>query len=471
MAMASPFFQILNAATINIMDKKTKAGSKPKPGSVADTTYKNDPVKGDHTDTVIHRLSLTSTNRQPKDAGSFRRALILAESVYSPNESELFDLYEDVLLDAVVSGMIRKRISQVVNKKLLFLVNGKEVPIMQKTLKSKVFKNIMRQIIWAKMWGVNGLEFIPGEKISFELIPKKHIKRKTQLISFTQSTLTEGIPYTDVANWWILGEPKDLGLLLICGFLTLLKKGVISDWAQYIEIFGSPAIVLKYKGYNSQAQAQADKILKNIGNSMRMAIPEEMNLTFEDGKVANGDGKLHDAFRQACIEELSIAILGNTETTGHAKTGTGAKSETHANQQMELIKDDMDDICDELNSDHFMNILRSYNLPVDGGEFIFDSEVDMKTLAAKYPIDMAWHNAGLKIPVNYIRETYSIPEAKDGEEVLELRRDQTEPETPPPPKPKPAPKKKITAQLSDDAPATIGNVKALFADFFGPARS
>jgi hypothetical protein len=440
----------------------------------ASTQDSNKPINGTKTEEVTSRLMIRSTDRSPKDRGTLRRAHIAAESVYYPNNSRLIDVFEDALLDGHLFGIIKKRISQVVNKKLVCRdAKGEQRKDLDKLCRSKPLKDIMRQIMWAKMYGINGLEFVPGKNISFNLIPKKHIKRKTQKITFEQTGLDEGIDYSDLSNVWILGEPGDLGLLLVCGYIVMLKKGVVSDWAQYIEIFGTPAIILKYKGYNTQAELAAKKILDNIGNSMRMAVPEEMDIKFEDGKLANGDGKLQETFRQACNEELSVVVLGNTETTGHGKNGTGAKSQTHALQQLELIKDDMDDLVDALNSDHFMNILRSYGYDVEGCEFFFDIETDINFLSDLMDVVKELLDRGLPVPKKWLYDTFGIPMPKDGEEVFIVKKLGAEPAdddagnnsgTPPKRGKKKQPE---TPDAEALASAVITRMKAEFGGFFG----
>lgn len=452
------------------------------------------PITSTKTAEVLRNVFVRSTDRSPKDVLSWRSALIAAESIYWPNQTRLYDLYADLLLDPFLSGVIRKRISQVVNKNLMFVTDGgEEVPEVGKVIRTKVFKDVMRQILWTKMWGVTGMEFVPGKTLAYNLIPRKHIKRKTQKITYEQWDLDNGISYTDLTNVWVLGDPGDLGLLLMCGYVALLKKGSVSDWAQYIEIFGSPAIVVKYDGYDEQAKKQAERIMHSVGNSMRMTVSKEMEVEFMDGKQSNGDGKLHDAFRNACNQEMSVIILGNTETTGHTSTGTGAKSKTHSDQQLEIIKDDMDDICDALNSEHFRNILKSYNIPVDGGSFVFDKEIDINTISDKITVDIQLLNAGLPIPTSYWYKTYGIPEPKSGEPVLtppKPAEPQSAQEVPPPavpmaekpaapPKPQKPQTKPVEASASSPntpgvSPApqpgiTMADLQNALSDFFGLA--
>lgn len=432
------------------------------------TQNAGEPIIGTTTADVVSNLIVRTVDRSPKDRGTLRSAHIAGESVYYPNRQRLYDTYEDVLLDAFLRGIINKRISQVVNKKLVFHRNGEQVPGIDKLIRSRAFKGIMRQIMWSKFWGISGVEFQPGKQLAWKEIPRKHIKTKTQKITYEQTGLTDGISYTNLKNVWIIGDDNDLGILLICSYIILLKKGVISDWAQFIEIYGSPIMVLKYKGYDMSAKVAADNILKRMSSAARITIPEEMGLTFEDGKVSNGDGKLQNTFRQAANEELAILILGNTETSGHSGTGTGAKSKTHSEQQLEIIKDDMDDLIDLLNSDHFMSVLQQYGYDVSGGEFEFTGEVDIDFLEKKSKIDLAFIAAGLPVPHSYIYETYAIPEPKDGEAVFKAATpsepdgDETEP-------PKPTrTKKKITAQAPSMAEISAMLDKKL-SDFFAQA--
>ena len=75
-----------------------------------------------HPDTkvIVHELNLRSADRSKKDIGTWRHALTSAESVYYPNRTRLYDLYEDVALDGHLSGVIAKRIDAVLNKEVYF---------------------------------------------------------------------------------------------------------------------------------------------------------------------------------------------------------------------------------------------------------------------------------------------------------------------------------------------------------------
>lgn len=436
------------------------------------TQTSNEPQKGIQETKVTEQMVLRSVNRTKKDVGTWRTAIISAESVYCPNTVQLYDLYTDILLDAHLSGLVKKRISSVRNKKMVFKVGEDKVDEMDKLIQSKSFSDLVKQIMLAKMWGISGIEFIPGEKLAFNEIPRKHIKTKTQKITYEQWDNDNGVFYPDYWNLWVIGEPGDLGLLSICGFYALLKKGAISSWAEYVELYGSPVMVLKYGGSDLQSKKAGQNIVDKAGNSLKIVIPKEMDFTLVDGKTSNGDGKLQETFIERLNQEMSLIITGNTETSTNGKGGTGGKSVVHSNEQKQLIKDDMDDVLDLFNSDQFLSVLERYGYPVKGGNFEYVGEIDIDFLQQKLKIDLPLAQSGLPFPENYFYETYSISMPKAGEKVIMLNGssavDQEEPG-----EEQPAPPRKTKPKAPTDKPVTEKQVQAImqqsFADFFANA--
>lgn len=350
------------------------------------------------------------------------------------------------------------------NKRLLFKIDGEEVPDMVKLSNSKVMRDIIKELILSEIWGISGMDFLPGKKLAFKKIPRKHIRPATQIISLGEHS-TNGIPYDTVPNIWVVGEPDNLGELFVCSFYSLLKMGAVSDWAEYIQLFGSPVMVMTYDALDEATDIALDKAMNDAGHALRLKIPKQAGFEMKDGKTSNGDGKLQDTFRRACNEENSVVILGNTETTTASKSSGYAQSKTHAGQQSEITKADMDDIIDLLNSDHFFNILRSYGYPVDGGEFEFDKEIDIEYLQARAEVDDKLVKMGLPVSKKAMYKKYDAtpPESPEDAMGAPAPAQTPQPKTPAPPKPKPQ-------QLSDDdQPVTHAQLKQMFTDFFGPA--
>jgi hypothetical protein len=429
---------------------------------------------------VTNKTIIRTVDRSPKDILTWRTALQAAESVYYPNQSRLFDLYDDIRsYDGHLNGIIQKRIDQVLNKNLLFKKGDEPVTEMEKTIKGDNFRRIITELMMRKMRGISAMEFVPGNQLSMNVIPPKHIKLKTQLITFEQFGLNEGIDYTKAKNLWVLGDHHDFGLLLVCGYYSLLKRGAISDWATYIELFGSPVIVLKYDGYNKDDKIAGQKIIDSSGNAQKLLIPRTMDWDMKDGKISNGDGKLQETFRLAMNQEQSLIVLGNTETSASGQHGSEGKSKTHSEQQKEIMKSDMAYILDCLNSDKFMSILQLYNLPVEGGYFEYDKEVDVEYLEKFVPLVVSLGTQlGLGISKKYLYDLTGMPDPDTEEDTIQLyptlgQQIPSEPDdvgANPRVRPNPA-KPKNLSDNDGNQPVTLNDVKTLLKDFFDPARS
>lgn len=380
--------------------------------------YSDKPINPTEDKIVIQDLQIQSVRRGPLEIEKYRAAHQSAENRYYFDRVWLYDIYDDVLIDGHLSGIIGKRIDTVLNKNLLFKVDGKDVPELNDLINSHEFRTVCRTILETQFWGISGLEFVPGKDFHPRLIPRKHINTKLQIISIQQGGQT-GIDYTDARNIMITGEPEDLGLLLKCSAYVIYKRHGIGDWSQYISIFGQPIRVMKYNTTDQQAKIELKQVLDKSGGALALMIPNTVDFQLFD-KQSNGDGKLQETFINFTNKEMSVMVLGNTETTSHdGKTGTGAKSEVHKEQQDEITKSDMFYLLSYLNSEQFRIILKSYGYPVDGGRFVNSEEISIKYLAERITIDMGIVEANPNLPIDddYWYNTYGIPKPENYDEL------------------------------------------------------
>jgi len=434
---------------------------------------------------VVNQLNLISADRSRKDIGTFKDALQSAEMIEFPQRVKLYNLYEDVMLDGHVTGIISKRLDAVLNKKLRYVnAAGKRVDEFDKTIKSIAFRNIIKEIMLSIIWGIRGMEFIPGEKLTFAKIPVRHIKPEVQMIVIEQYD-EKGIPYAGVSNLWVVGEKDDFGLLLKCAPYAIYKRGNMADWAQYIELFGQPVRIVKYDAYDEKTKIELREVLDEAGSSLALMVPKQADFEMMDGKQSNGTGELQERFKIALDAEMSVIILGNTETTTSSKSSGYAQSKEHGKQQLEVTKSDLEFVVNMLNSDHFIRILKSYSLPVvEGGSFEYEREIDLAELAQRVAIDKEIA-VSLKTPLSddYVYETYGIPKPDNYDELKAKQEEQrqaamnppvseADPNKPAPGKPKPKAKPKakdLSADEKTNAESFINWIRNQLADFFDPA--
>lgn len=439
--------------------------------------------KGNETGVPSLATVIRSIDRSSKDMLDLKNSLISAESPYLPNRQRLYDLYSYIENDGWLVGIRRGRFEPILNKSLRYKDGEKKIDAMQPLIDSLEFCEMCRELLDTDLWGITGIEFEPGPKFKWNKINRKHIKPKWRKITFEQSG-TEGYDYDDMWNVWVVGDPKKLGLYLVMAFYVLLKRGVISDWAEYIEMYGLPVTVLKYEGYNEQDKLEGKKILQNSGAATKLLLPKTLDYEVVEAKTTSANGQLQDGFRGACNQEMSVAMLTVTETTSSSKSSGYAQSKTHSEGLAEIHKADMKWLLQMLNSDFFKSILKSYGYPVtETGRFEFDAEIDIDYLGKKYKIDIELVTR-LKLPVSkkYFYDTYNLPQPKEGEELVEFEdaqilddsgEDDTEEDDMPakPPKPAKSKKKRQKQALQNLHDGKLQNLWNAFKAVFHEARS
>jgi hypothetical protein len=430
-------------------------------------------IKKEKETIIIHDLTLVAADRSPKDIGKLKNAIVNAEAIYAPNRAALYDLYHDVVsLDGHLQGIIEKRIDSVLNKELKFVdKSGKENDAINDVMDSNAGRDLIKKIIESKLWGISGVEFIVGQEFKHEEIERKHIKPEKGLITKSQYSTAEANAFKidELPFVWVIGGKKDLGKLLACSMYAIFKRGNFGDWAQYVEIFGQPVRVIKYDAYDTKTRQELKQILDESGTSLAMMIPKTAEFEMLDGKMSNGDGQLQERFKEACNTEMSIAILGNTETTSSSKSSGYAQSKEHGEQQDEITKSDMKFVANMLNSKKFLDILKSYGFDVNG-KFYYESETDVAVLKTRMEIDTV---IAAKVPVSdeYWYDTYGIPKPDNYDELkLKMEEKAKEPAAEPEVKPeqkKPAKKGDLTETKKENLMARISNT---IADFFDHAQ-
>lgn len=378
--------------------------------------------KQDKNDLIVNQINIVSATRALNDIGTFKTALNSAESVSYPSRALLYDLYNHSLLDGHLSGIVEKRIHSVLNKELHFIDNnGTRVKEFDRVICSEAFQNVKRAILESIYWGISGLEFIPGPALKVKEIPRKHIKPESKTIAIDQSDSVGSIEYESLSHVWIVGKTDNLGLLLNATPLAIYKRGVFGDWAQFIEIFGQPIRVISYGAHDVKSKMEIRQVLDESGSSLALMIPKQVEFKLFDGKESNADGELQNKFIKSCNQEMSVLILGNTETTTSSKNSGLAQAEVHAQQQEDIIKSDIHLVQSELNSKKFKSILKSYGLPVENGSFRFHNEIDLHTLRQRLDIDL-FVNKFVPIDDDYWYRTYGIAKPKNYDELMRKRK-------------------------------------------------
>lgn len=366
---------------------------------------------------IINDITQVAPDRNRKDVAALKSAIQRAESINLPSPVQLFDLYHDITtIDGYLAGIIQKRIDAVLNKTVKFVdKEGRKVDAMDKLIDSRKFARFVELVIESDLWGLSSVQFIVGKEFDFVEIPRKHVRIDRRQIVRSQYD-SEGIFYGDDKFIRVIGEKGNLGKLLQCAMYALYKRGGIGDLAQYVEIFGQPVRIIYYDAYDTKTKQELRNILTTSGGSLAMMIPKQAEFQMMDGKSSNGTGELQERFITICNQEMAIRVLGNTETTSSSTSSGYAQAKEHGKQQLEITKSDIKFVTTLLNEPWFLEVLRSYGYPVEGGRFEFEKELDLDALKLRLEIDA---QVSSKVPVDddYWYDTYGIPKPDNYDEL------------------------------------------------------
>ena len=362
---------------------------------------------------TVQHIVMQYWDNSSKDTKDYRDAVNSAESVHMPIRAYLIDILHKVERDPHFAGIWRKYIASIRNKKLCYYdKSGKKVDEMEKLTKTNEWRKFIEVIMRSKSHGTTGVEFIPGPQFKFVTIPQKHIEPNKRLLLKSPYD-HEGIKIEELWNFFIVGDKDDLGFLAFLAPFILWKTGDYGDWAQFCEIYGMPTELYKYDVNDLKTKKAAADLMKNAGGKRRFLFPNQLAFEVIQNSQNTANGELFEKLKDSINKEISVCVLGATETTVSSSSSGHAQSKEHGEQQDEIMNDDLEFVKNTVNDIQIHNILKSYLYPVsDGGYWGYDSEPNLDMLVKKLSI---YKQVSEKVPVaeDDWYNTFHIPKPKD----------------------------------------------------------
>lgn len=358
---------------------------------------------------VVQQLVVRPINRKTQDIGSWRNAMRSAEAT-NPRRLELYDLYEDILLDGHLDSVIDKRVMAVTNAEWQFARDGKLIAPVQELIDTLDFEELLQGIINSKFWGYSMMEFAFSKK-GFTLfdVPKKHMRPHTGIVATEQTgdsglNIREGLYLNTVLE---VGKPKDLGKLLKAAQYAIYKRGAFGDWSQFAELFGMPFRVGTYDGFDEAQRIQLETALEKMGGAAYVVKPSGSEIQFMENKT-NSDGRLYDILKDACNKEMSKVILGQTMTTESGSSRS--QSETHKQVEESINLADRIFVRRILNT-RVLHILAANGINTQGGTFSIKGDGEEQlTKEQKLNMVIKLKKEGeLPIDDDFMYEEFGIP--------------------------------------------------------------
>ena len=341
------------------------------------------------------------------DMNAYMQSVKAAKGIDFSNRARLYDMYDSASLDLHLSGVIAKRMRGVTKIPIEFRRNGVPDDEINKQIKSPWFKQLRKDLVMSEFWGFTLVQFYRNDEgnIRYDLINRKHydpIHRK--LLKYQGSM--DGVSIDDFPDMLFVGSERDLGIYAELLPAVLYKRGDMSDWAQFCNIFGMPVREYTYDAGDEEARRRVIDDARRQGANAAYIHPKESELKLVEAGNKTGSSDLYRTFAEYWDSKMSIRVLGNTLTTDAKSTGTQALGSVHKEEEDEMNSDDRDFILDILNYD-MRPIFASLGFNVEGGEFVY-AKKDKINPAQQIDIVQKLSSMGLPIDDDYLYETFCV---------------------------------------------------------------
>jgi phage gp29-like protein len=346
------------------------------------------------------------------DMKDYMDSVRLAREIDYSSRVRLYDMYDSAQLDLHLSGVLAKRLRGVTRFPIEFQRNGIPDEKINIQLQSPWFKKLRKDIILAEFWGFSLMQFYLDEKgnICYDLIDRKHydpIRRKLLKYQGDQ----DGVDIDSFDNMLFVGEQRELGIFSELLPAVLYKRGDMSDWAMFCNIFGMPIREYTYDAGDEEARIELLKSAKVQGRNAVYIHPDGSTLKLIESGNKTGSSELYKSFAEYWDGKISIRVLGNTLTTDSKDKGTQALGTVHKEEEDNMNEDDRETILDVLNYD-MADIFQNLGFNVAGGEFVYAKKEKMDP-SVQLSVVQGLRNMGLPLDDDWLYETFAVKKPDD----------------------------------------------------------
>ena len=374
------------------------------------TVSGNFPRPGQTSPSVI---VLTQPKRFGIDIADFTQAIRAAENVDFSRRYRLYDLYDDILLDAHLSCVIEKRRNAVLCSNIEFWRDGIPDEAVNEQIRSPWFSRLVTDIIDAKMWGFSLCQFYREDDnwVNYDLIPRKHADPVRRLILRHQTDIT-GTSWDEYPDLLFIGSPTDLGLLAKAAPWVIYKRNTTGDWSQFSEVFGMPIQEYTYDTDDDDSRQRAIDDAYNAGSLAVFVHGKDTNLNLVEAGNKTGTAEVYERLCERCNNEISKLILGNTLTTESSDNGTQALGTVHKKVEDRVAQADRRYILDVLNY-NMADIFQRMGINTNGGEFCFPEQKDIDPATKMNILTQLRSNFQLPVADEFLYEEFGIEKPAD----------------------------------------------------------
>ena len=170
------------------------------------------------------------------------------------------------------------------------------------------------------MWGKVGGYLVPVDVIGkpadwFIYSPDNELRFRSRQAMIQGEELSQRkflVPRQDPSYQ----NPYGFADLSMCFWPTTFKKGGLKFWVQFTEKYGAPWVIGKHP--RSASDAETDLLLHRLESMVQDAvavIPDDSSIEIKEAAGKTGSAEVYERLLHFCRSEVSIALLGQNQTT------------------------------------------------------------------------------------------------------------------------------------------------------------
>lgn len=368
------------------------------------------------------KIEVRSVDRSRKDLDKWRQALLSAESIVRPSRKLLYDLYADIVLDDHLRTVMDQRRLAITNTSLIFQNKGKEVESINEVIAAESFEILLNHLLDARFYG-HSLIYSDFQNEVVQLVPRANVFPQKSIV--TRNPHDEhGINYTERPFQHLYvgaGQTDDLGLILLATPLVLIKRGNLSDWAQFNEIFGMPLRKGVYDPNMPGQREQLERALAEAGAMAHVVVPQGAEVDFVSGSGSATGGDTYERLYEKMEEAISKLIVGQTMTTENG--ASRSQAEVHERIATRIAQSDRRYVLRYLNGKIRQMLIDQGFTEAAKGEFQFMEEEESLSILDQAKLDIMIHKSIGKLKKQYFVDNYNA-------QFVDMSDDNPEPDKP-----------------------------------------
>lgn len=367
---------------------------------------------------VVGQVTVARVTLRSQDMANWQAAINQARNELMPRRRALYELYDNLVLDAHLHAVLSKRTTNVTNKRVEWVQEGASDELLNRIYSDIIdtpwFHDFLTHAMSVVAYGPTVIELVPEDGLisRCEVVPRANVVPERGYIA--EDALNPDRPLVHYRNDPVystylieVGKPKDLGALVIALPYLLWKRDGFADFAQFAELFGMPFRTGTYNPYDEGTRDKLNQALSQMGGAGYAVIPEGAKVEFHNAGGSGGNqGSVFKDLVELCNAELSKLFLGNTLTTEQGDKGARSLGEVHQGVEHDIALADMRRIEHLLNWE-LKDRLAALGYPIQDGYFRFDMSVGLP-IEKRILVDTQVAKQ-VDVPESYWRETYGIP--------------------------------------------------------------